>query len=57
MTSPSTRSVNGEDGLDGKGYETSCVPGSRAGLWIVESQIATPGLYCVIIALTRNLNY
>ena len=35
----------------------SCVPGSRAGLWIVESQIATPGLYCVIIALARNLNY
>ena len=33
------------------------MPGSRAGLWIVESQIATPGLYCVIIALARNLNY
>ena len=32
------------------------MPGSRAGLWIVESQIATPGLYCVIIALARNLN-
>ena len=55
MTSPSTRSVSGEDGLDGKRYETSCVPGSRVGLWIVGS-LATPGLYCVIIALTRNLN-
>ena len=32
------------------------MPGSRVGLWIVES-LATPGLYCVIIALTRNLNY
>jgi len=31
------------------------VPGSRVGLWIVES-LAIPGLYCVIIALTRNLN-
>ena len=28
--------------------------GSRVGLWIVES-LATPGLYCVIIALVRNL--
>ena len=47
MTSDSTRSVNGEDGLDGKWYETSCVPGSRVGLWIEES-LATPGLYCMI---------
>ena len=31
------------------------MPGSRVGLWIVES-LATPGLYCVIIALARNLN-
>ena len=36
MKSPSTRSVNGEDGLDGKRYEASCVPGSRVGLWIVD---------------------
>ena len=28
--------------------------GSRVGLWIEES-LATLGLYCVIIALTRNL--
>ena len=55
MTSPSTRSINEEDGLDSKRYETSCVPGSGVGLWIMES-LATPGLYCVIIALTRNLN-
>ena len=55
MKSPSTRSVNEEDGLASKRYETSCVPGSRVGLWIVES-LATPGLYCVIIALARNLN-
>ena len=32
------------------------MPGSKVGLWIVES-LAKPGLYCVIIALTRNLNY
>ena len=33
------------------------MPGSRVGLWIVES-LATPGLYCAIyiIALARNLN-
>ena len=31
------------------------MPGSRVELWIVES-LATPGLYCVIIALIRNLN-
>ena len=37
MTSPSTRSINGEDGLDGKRYEKSCVPGSGVGLWIKES--------------------
>ena len=27
---------NGEDGLEGKWYETSCVPGARVRLWIVE---------------------
>ena len=32
------------------------MPGSRVGLWIVES-FATPGLYCVVTALARNLNY
>ena len=32
------------------------MPGSRVGLWIVES-LATPGLYCVVTALARNLNY
>ena len=31
------------------------MPGSRVGLWIVES-LATPGLYHVIIAFARNLN-
>ena len=31
------------------------MPGSRVRLWIVES-LATPGLYCVIITLARNLN-
>ena len=35
---------NGEDGLEGKWYETSCAPRSRVGLWIVES-LATSGLY------------
>ena len=38
---------SGEDELEGKWYETSCVPGSRVGLWIVES-LATSGLYCMI---------
>ena len=36
-----------EDDLEGKWYETSCAPGSRVGLWIVES-LATSGLYCMI---------
>ena len=38
---------NGEDGLEGKWSETSCLPGSRVGLWIVKS-LPTSGLYCMI---------
>ena len=35
---------NGEDGLEGKWYETSCGPGSRDGLW----SLAISGLYCMM---------
>ena len=48
---------NGEDGLQGQGIRAimGTWPGARVGLRRVES-LATPGLYCMIVLLTRNLS-